>query len=260
MRRARELGELPSWWLSGRKVAPPRRLRVRTGAVDLRSWESGGRAAAAELAVALDQPLSGFRSILDFGCGSGRVLPHVAACAPDAVCTGCDVDAEAIAWARAHHPGLRFAISGAEPPLPFPDHAFELVYSISVFSHLDSTLQDLWLAEIVRVLAPGGTALLTVHGPSAFEAFRTGAVRTSWCPPAAFARGPLAEGGFMFAPYRRSRWNRADLPGVGEGYGLAFHGPDFVRAFWGRWFEVERIVPRALTDWQDAVVLRRRRG
>jgi len=237
---------------------PPRRLRARTGAPGLGDWVQGGRKAADELAALLAQGFSSAQSILDFGCGSGRVLPHVAARAPQARCAGTDVDPDAIAWARAHHPGLSFARSSYEPPLPFEASAFDLVYSISVFSHLDEPHQDAWLAELARLLAPGGIALLSVHGPFAFEQFRSGQVRTSWCPPGAFDRPPLQDGELVFVPYLRSRWNRGELPGVGTGYGLAFHGGGYLSERWSKWLEVERIAPRALTGWQDVVICRGR--
>jgi SAM-dependent methyltransferase len=235
-------------------------LRARTGAPGIREFVVGGQAAARELEAALGEPFSAYRDILDFGCGSARVLPHVAAMSGGARCAGCDVDAEAIAWAQEHHADLVFAVSGDEPPLPFGAAGFDLVYSISVLSHLDELGQDRWLGELRRVLRPGGQALLSVHGRSAFEQFRRREVRTAWCPPEAFARGPLGEDELMFVPYRRDVWNRVDLPGVARSYGLTFHGEGYVRDHWGRWFEVEKIVPRALTGWQDAVVLRRPSG
>jgi SAM-dependent methyltransferase len=253
VRRARELLEPPR----GAGV-PPRRLRVRTGAPGARQFALGGAQAAAELAACLpDGAFARFASILDFGCGSARVLPHVAALAPAAACTGCDVDPAAIAWAAAHHPGCAFVVSGAEPPLPFAGGAFDLVYSISVFSHLDEGLGERWLAELSRVLRPGGVALLSVHGRHAFDEFRARRARTSWVPAAAFARGPLGPDEFVHVPYVRTRWNRADLPGVDPGFGLAFHGERRLRERWSPWLEVERVVPRALTDWQDLAVCRR---
>jgi SAM-dependent methyltransferase len=280
VRRGRELADIPRAAraaLAGGAGAsaatvPPRALRARTGAPGAHDWVEGGRRGARELEAALALARSvvaadeleaapagrfdAYRDILDFGCGSARVLPHVAVRAPHATCTGCDVDAAAIGWAAQHHAALRFAVSGYEPPLPFADGAFDLVYSISVLSHLDEALQDRWLAELRRVLRlAGGTALLSVHGPHAFEEFRAGRVRTGWCPPGAFDRPALGDGEFVFVPYTRSRWNRADMPGIGGGYGLAFHGPGYVRERWGRFFDVAAVVPRALTAWQDVAVL-----
>ncbi len=145
-------------------------------------------------------------------------------------------------------------MSRSDPPLPFEDASLALVYSISVFSHLDEHHQDQWLGELRRVLKPGGVALLSVHGEYAFEQFRSGRVRTGWCPPGAFARGPLRSGEFMFVPYRRSVWNRSDLVGVSADYGLAFHGQDYLRQHWSGTLSPSTIMPRAMTGWQDIVV------
>jgi SAM-dependent methyltransferase len=239
---------------------PPRRLRARAGAPGDREFIEGGRLAAAALAAPLGESVYQLESILDFGCGSGRVLPHVSALAPKARCSGCDIDPAAIAWAERYLPGYRWRTCGFEPPLPFDSGSFALVYSISVFSHLGEPLQDRWVVELHRVLAPGGLALLSVHGAHAFEQFRTGAVRTSWCRRGAFAREPLKRDEFVFEPYVRSVWNRGELPGVTGAYGLTFHGADYVRTRWDRHFEVLDIRERALSDWQDLVVCRARIG
>jgi SAM-dependent methyltransferase len=240
---------------------PPRRLRARTGAPGLAEFVAGGREAAHELALASTSagaPLHQARGVLDFGCGSGRVLTHVAALAPQARCCGCDVDSVAIAWAARHKPELRWAVSDFVPPLPFASEQFDLVYSISVFSHLHEDLQDRWLEELRRVLAPGGFALLSVHGDHAFRQFRCGAVSTGWCRAGAFDREPLRAGELVFEPYVRSRWNDTDLPGVGPGYGLAFHGRDYVARHWSTVFDVLGVRERAIAGWQDLVMCRRR--
>jgi SAM-dependent methyltransferase len=239
---------------------PPRRLRARTGAPGAEAFVRGGAEAASELQAAYEVAnrgsLSAVRSILDLGCGSARVLPHVARLAPRARCTGADIDAAAIAWAADHHPSMRWERSSFRPPLPFGDAEFDLVYSISVFSHLDAVLQDAWLAEVARVLAPGGVALLSVHGAHAFDRFRAGDVASGWCARDAFRRAELGAGEFAFVRYRRSVWNEGDLPGVEGDYGLAFHGAEYVRSHWSRWFSLVGVVERGLTDWQDVVVCR----
>jgi SAM-dependent methyltransferase len=238
-------------------TAPPRRLRARAGASGAYAFTEGGRQAAAELAGlvrAAGRDPAQLRSVLDFGCGPGRVLPHFAALAPEAACVGCDVDAAAIDWAAREHRALGWSLTSFHPPLPYESGRFDLVYAISVFSHLDRGLAGMWLTELRRVLAPGGLALLSVHGPHAFEQFRSGAVTTSWCSPELFRRGPLASGEFVFAPYRRSFWTDGDLPGVGREYGLAFQGPEHTRASWGRALQVVEVRERALTDWQDVAV------
>ncbi len=235
-------------------------MRARTGAPGAIEFVEGGRDAARQLASALESAgasLETIRALLDFGCGSGRVLPHMAALAPAARCYGCDVDGAAIVWAARHRPEFGWAASGSEPPLPFASESFDLVYSISVFSHLDEALQDRWLGELRRILVPGGTALLSVHGAHALDDFRSGQAGTSWCHAGAFARGPLGAGEIVFEPYLRSVWNRSDLAGVGSEYGLTFHGADYLRRHWSDWLEVVAVRERAISGWQDLVVCRR---
>lgn len=236
---------------------PPWRLRARVGVPGAWEYQEGGRQAADQLAGALavaGRSPDQLRSVLDFGCGAGRVLPHFAARAPASDCVGCDVDQAAIGWAVKWRPAQRWLLSSFAPPLALEADGFDLVYSISVFSHLDRAAQDQWVEELARVLAPGGVALLSVHGAYAFEQFRTGQVTTRWCDPAAFARASLGRDEFVYIPYRRSFWNAAELPGVGRNYGLAFHGSEYVRASWGNELEVVEVLERALSDWQDVVV------
>ncbi len=260
---ARRLRELKDRLEAGRArdlAVPPLRLRTRVGTPGASDFILSGRESAEDLAGALrsvGRRLDEFDSVLDFGCGPGRVLPHIGALASSAACAGCDVDTASICWARRRHPDIRWAVSNYAPPLPWLDESFALVYSVSVFSHLGETLQDRWLAEIRRVLRPGGLAFLSTHGGYAFEQFRSGSVTTRWCPRGAFERAPLRASECLFVPYRRSIWNRADLPGIGEQYGLAFHGEQYVRARWAVGLEIVDILPHAMTRWQDIVVARR---
>jgi SAM-dependent methyltransferase len=266
LRRIRELAELAPV-VGGRLGAatradpvPPRRLRARAGAPGATEYADGGRVAAAELAVGLDaagRSPAELCAVLDFGCGAGRVLPHFSELVPGARLVGCDVDQAAIEWARRHRPGPRWELSSFAPPLPFEPESFDLIYSISVFSHLGASLPGSWLRELRRVLAPDGIALLSVHGRHAFEQFRTGRVRSAWCAAEMFQRPSLAAEEFVFAPYTRSMWTEGELPGVGREYGLAFHGDAHIRGAWGRELDVLDVLDRALTGWQDLVVCRK---
>ncbi len=260
VRRLRELSDKLKADRAPGAAVPPLRLRTRVGTPGASDFIVSGRESAEDLTGALlevDLDLTAFDSVLDFGCGPARVLPHIASLSPTAACAGCDVDEASIAWARRRHPHIGWAVSNYAPPLPWPDDHFALVYSVSVFSHLGEALQDRWLAEVQRVLRPGGVALLSTHGAHAFEQFRSGSVTTRWCPPAAFARAPLQPEEFVFVPYRRSIWNRTDLPGIGAEYGLTFHGDDYIRERWADGLNIVAIVPHAMTRWQDIVVAKK---
>src|SRR5436190_345316 len=76
--------------------------------------------------------------------------------------TGCDLNPRLVAWCAANLPGRYFA-NGLHPPLDLPAAAFDLVYAHSVLTHLTQETAVAWLAELRRVLKPGGVAVLTFH-------------------------------------------------------------------------------------------------
>jgi hypothetical protein len=61
-------------------------------------------------------------------------------------------------------PFVTVTSNGPEPPLAYADKSFDLVYALSVFTHLNEQQQDAWRDEIRRILKPGGVWLLTTHG------------------------------------------------------------------------------------------------
>jgi SAM-dependent methyltransferase len=110
-----------------------------------------------------DRPLSSFGRILDFGCGCGRLIRHLPA-HTGAELSGSDYNPALIEWCRDNLPFATFETNGLAPPLAFPDASFDFIYARSVFTHLPEDLQHLWIRELHRVLAPGGTLYLTMHG------------------------------------------------------------------------------------------------
>lgn len=100
---------------------------------------------------------------LDFGGSSGRVVRVLQAAWPEVEWHSCDPNAAAVAWGAEHLPGVNFHLSGQEPPLPFEDASFGLVYAISVWSHLSEAAALRWFAEMRRIVAPGGLLVPTVQ-------------------------------------------------------------------------------------------------
>jgi SAM-dependent methyltransferase len=109
--------------------------------------------------------LSKLGTILEFGCGSSRVLRHFRVVA-DLELTGADANPKPLDWNRRNLPGIKFQQNGLEPPLSFVDASFDVIYALSVFTHIPLELQRSWLQELGRVLRPGGYLLCTVHGNS----------------------------------------------------------------------------------------------
>lgn len=108
--------------------------------------------------VAHYQPVSGAR-FLSSGCGfGGSLLAYHDAGAASA--TGVEVDPEYARLAQLRVAGLPTAAVHcvADERLPFDDDAFDVIESMDVIEHVGDA--DRYLAELARVLAPGGIILL----------------------------------------------------------------------------------------------------
>ena len=106
--------------------------------------------------------------VLDFGCGCGRTIAWLLRDS-DAEFHGVDVDRDAVDWCKNHLRDGHFLANASIPPLPYPDEYFDVVYCLSVFTHLNESMQDLWIQELSRILKPGGVLLLTIYGKGVTE-------------------------------------------------------------------------------------------
>lgn len=110
------------------------------------------------------------KRVLDFGCGAGRVIRQFADVAGDAEFVGCDIDAASIDWAGEQlSPPFSFFKNRELPPLDLPDESFDLVYGMSIFTHLTDSWSA-WLLELRRVLRPRALLILSFLGRDAIEA------------------------------------------------------------------------------------------
>ena len=186
-----------------------------------------------------------FASVLDWGVGCGRLARHFPAHAASAL-TGCDIDHDNVEWCRANLKG-RFVHSTLEPPLPFADKLFDLIYGVSVFTHLRKELQDKWLAELRRVTQIGGIVLVTVHGETAFEFFRT--------PPDDYLRlkHRIERDGLFVSGANDQLQGHVPCP---ADYVNVFHHQDYVTRHWGKFFDVLHVIPGYIYT-HDLVVLQR---
>ena len=164
--RARTLAHRNEDGASDGVPLPPARLRLRVAGTAGAEWFlESGRLAAESIHAALrtaGAPLEERMAILDFGCGCGRVLRHLRDLRGEL--HGSDADAAAIRWCRANLPFARFHDHRLAPPLELADESFDLVYALSVFTHLPPALERAWVDELTRILQPRGFLLLTTHG------------------------------------------------------------------------------------------------
>ena len=173
--------------------------------------------------------------MLDFGCGCGRVARWWSAYRGEFA--GSDLSAPAVAWCRRNLPFGRFEQNGLEPPLAFADESFDLVYALSVFTHLTAELQLAWRDELRRVLRPGGRLLVTTHGTSYTPRLDAGERDR-------FERGELVV-----------RWS--DLPGTN--LCSAYHPEPYLRDTFADGFASVELEPEGArgNPTQDLVLLRK---
>lgn len=96
-------------------------------------------------------------SILDVGCGTGRLLRRVAEQFPNARLVGIDLSEGMIAQASLLTPGARFYVGQAES-LPLPDASVDLVVSTMSFHHWADQAQG--IRQVARILRPAGIFIL----------------------------------------------------------------------------------------------------
>jgi SAM-dependent methyltransferase len=191
--------------------------------------------------------------VLDFGCSSGRITRVLAAVLPDVAWLGCDPNVAAVEWAAENLPLAQFFPNSHEPPLPLQSATLDAVYAISIWSHFDADAGLAWLAEMHRVLRPGGRLVLTAAGLVNVAALISSRFKAS----PAFARAAwaaLATDGFWWADTfgRRGDWGVAHPQ-----WGAAYFTPEWLLSRILPQWSLRLYQPGRLLGVQDVYVLER---
>lgn len=183
-------------------------------------WEQLGPETKTALILLLgdDWSFEGKR-VLDFGCGAGRTLKHFLREAEGAEFWGVDIDSVSVELlAQTVCPPLQVMRSRYLPPLDLESGSFDLIWSISVFTHLtDNSLP--WLLELHRLLKPGGLLIATYMGRWTSELL---------------AGEPWEEGRIGMNVLRHNH-------PASDGAPLTLISDWWLREHWGRVFDVARI-------------------
>jgi SAM-dependent methyltransferase len=223
---------------------PPRALAIRAGVPDpadvIDSYRAVGRDSRATILELLGKSWSfEGKRVLDFGCGSGKVMRHfLPEAATGCELWGCDIDERSIDWINAElHPPLNAFVNGEVPPLDQPSASFDLIWSVSVFTHLTDHWAA-WLAELHRLLKPGGLAIVSFLGGAMYEVWND-------------------------EPWDADRIGMTVL-NYGQDWELGgptvFHSPWWLREHWGRAFEFVELREGSAPREHGLVLLRRRAG
>lgn len=100
-------------------------------------------------------------SVLDFGCGSGRVATAIAKRVSIGNFLGVDIVQSLLDYAASKTPPHFQYVNHRELSIPAESESFDVAYAFSVFTHLLQPECYLYLADISRTLKPGGTVVLS---------------------------------------------------------------------------------------------------
>ena len=209
-----------------------------SGATDFHRLDRAARAITGK-------PLHAFGRTLDWGVGCGRVARHFGSEGATAL-TGCDIDRDNVEWCNQHLPGA-FVACRLSPPLPFANASFDLIYGISVFTHMREPMQMRWLGELARVSAPGCLLMMTIHGETAIDFSRLA--------PREYrrVRDDVRRAGIVVSGINTQLDGHAEHEGE---YVNVYHSADYVRSTWGRYFDVMHVIPGYILH-HDLVVMRK---
>lgn len=182
------------------------------------AYDRIGREAVAVLTTAVTE--SGrtpedIGSILDLGCGHGRVARHLGAAFPNARLAGCDLDPHAAAFCKRSF-GMD-AVAVTNDATTMPRGPYDLIWLGSVLTHIDERSFQTMVREVTARLTEGGVAVFTTHPVEAGETLGT----PDGDVTAADVSAALAARGFYYVPYPHS----AD-----GSYGLTFITPEHLEA------------------------------
>ena len=192
-------------------------------------------------------------TVLDWGVGCGRIaVPLKRGFMSAATVIGRDVDKVNVEWCKDNLSDIEVDVCDFYPPLDLQSSSVDLIYGISVMTHLTEGAQFAWLKDLRRVLKPGGICILTTHGEystawgtmhdtswlSIQDPFIPERLGTLGISDAIIDRGPLGES--LVSHYYRGTYQTRGQ----------------VEDMWSRYMNIVAYYPAGVTTFQDIVVLK----
>ncbi|MGH7926619.1 MAG: class I SAM-dependent methyltransferase, partial [Candidatus Binatia bacterium] len=104
-------------------------------------------------------------TILDFGGGVGTSVPYFERYFPGARLVCLDVSRKSLAFARRRSSASVSLVQFDGKRVPFADYSFDIGFAACVFHHIEPADRPRLLAELNRVLKPGGRLFVFEHNP-----------------------------------------------------------------------------------------------
>ena len=226
---------------------PPPHLMEYSESVD--DHEKSGARLARILRTTLEEnqiELTSLKNVLDFGCSNGRVLRHFEDMATVNSYWGCDINSNTILWNLGNLlPPFNFFVNSTNPNLPFRDGTFNLIYAMSVFTHMDDMFFT-WLLEVRRCIRQDGYAFLTFLDENSV---RYGLEYPNRPVGRQIAANPELIDGLMTGKYNMVAINR-------DSASMTYVRRDFLRDYLIRFFEVVAVVENTMARHQTGFLLK----
>ena len=107
--------------------------------------------------------------VLDFGCGVAGQLKFFTKNFGETSFYATDVDPSSVEWVSKNYPNVDVKLNDPKGPLDFSDNFFDLIYTVSTFSHFSEQDVDYWLSELSRVTKKNGLFIPTIEGKGSIE-------------------------------------------------------------------------------------------
>jgi SAM-dependent methyltransferase len=157
------------------------------------------------------------KKILDLPCGHGRVQRVLRAAFPEALIAACDPDPDAVDFCAKAFGAVPVHLPEQPGQLHLEDR-FDLVWSGSLFTHLNQGAWPGYLEAFAVHLAPGGLLVFTVHGRESVDWLRSGKFDYS-----------LADVPAILAAYDRGSFGYQAYPAhTNRDFGIAIASPAWV--------------------------------
>ncbi|MFK5982950.1 MAG: class I SAM-dependent methyltransferase [Flavobacteriaceae bacterium] len=147
-------------------ILPPDYLIYESFRINYPKYYESGKNGAKQIISRIEKYIElKDKNILDWGCGPARIIRHF----PDLVGDNCsfygtDYNKKTIDWNLKNIKGIQFNNNDLEAKLPYKNNYFDVIYGLSVLTHLSEKLHYDWFEELHRVLNVGGILLLTTQG------------------------------------------------------------------------------------------------
>lgn len=182
---------------------PPDYLMYESFQINYESYYKSGLSAAHWLLSILGKykNLESLK-ILDWGCGPARIIRHLPDILPETCSVfGTDYNKNSIEWNKKNIKNISFNLNSLEAKLPYQDSYFDIIYGISIFTHLSEELHYTWKNELTRVIRKEGILILSLQG-NLFKTILTQSEANDFDKGNLIVRGNVKEGHRTYSAFQ----------------------------------------------------------